>query len=197
MPCAGATTCAWVCVPTLLEPGTSYFTPVPRSLHERGFSVAEAVAEVGAQLERARDTGLTISYLDEHMGVGWISGDAGKLGDALRDLAAREGLLYVADFKLSGLPRVNVPFVGDGPADPAESLTRYWLTALEATSAGDYLLVTHPGRVAPDMELFALAGQPTGVIARERDAERRALSSPELRAGLERLGVTPRRYDEL
>lgn len=185
-------------VPSLLDPGTTNFTATPKILHEKGFVVAEAVTEVVAQLARARNAGLTITYLDEHMGVGWITGEGGNLGDALREFSQREGLLYVRDLQLGGLPRVSIPQQETAQyRDTADELIGYWLAALGASASGTHLLVTHPGRTAPDMEQFIHAGLTPGQVAAERDAERRALADPKLRAGLENLGVTLCRYDEV
>ncbi len=75
-------------VPSLVEDGA--FTQNPGVLHARGFSVEEAMAEVAAQLAKARNAGLRIDYLDEHMGVGWI-------GLPLREFCAKEGLVYAGD----------------------------------------------------------------------------------------------------
>lgn len=91
-------------VPTLVE-GDGSFTQNPGVLYERGFSVDEAMAEVAAQLARARDAGLKIAYLDEHMGVGWIG-----LTDRLRQFAHQEGLVYAGD-----VPNLDDLYEGEGP----------------------------------------------------------------------------------
>ncbi len=47
------------------------FTREPKVLFERDADADEMLREVEAQLHRAREAGFSISYLDEHMGVGW------------------------------------------------------------------------------------------------------------------------------
>jgi predicted glycoside hydrolase/deacetylase ChbG (UPF0249 family) len=177
-------------VPTLVDPATGFFTPFPKDLHQRGFSVAEAVAEAEAQLARARAAGLAIAYLDEHMGVGWLPG----LRDALAALARREGLIDAGSLHLPGLPRVETCV---GSEDDADALANRWLAALDACEPGTYLLVTHPGKDAPDMQAFYLEGGERGVVARERDRERRALTADRLRQGCAAHGIPLLRYDEL
>lgn len=168
-------------VPTLLEPGSPYFTTAPRVLRERGLSVEEAVAEAEAQLARARSMGLRIACMDEHMGVGGLPG----LRPELQKLCDREGIPHLNSLNLMRLPTTeNIPLV------------ERWLMALKDASEGTYLVVTHPGRVAPDMEAFYEVGGTPGIIARERDAERQALTDPALTAGLDLLGVESVRFSE-
>lgn len=181
-------------VPSLVEPGTGYFTSTPRVLHDRGFSVEEAVAEVAAQLNRARRAGLNLRYLDEHMGVGWIWG----LRPALADLARREGLIEASSLSLSHMPKLPDDAAVPEGADDAETLVDRWLAALDLATPGEtYLLVTHPGKDAPDMREFYLEGGTPGAIARERDRERRALAHPRFREGCAARGVVLTRYDEV
>ncbi|MES2464636.1 MAG: ChbG/HpnK family deacetylase [Armatimonadota bacterium] len=169
-------------VPSLLEPGTDYFTASPRVLGERGFSLEEAVAEATAQLARARSLGLEIHYLDEHMGVGSLPG----LRSALAELCHREGLLQLSTLNLLRLPAAD-----------NKDLVERWLSALRNAKDGDYLVVTHPGRIAPDMESFYERGGVPGAVAQERDAERRALADDSLRAGLAALGMESVRFTDL
>ncbi|MDX1933978.1 MAG: ChbG/HpnK family deacetylase [Capsulimonadales bacterium] len=170
-------------VPSLIEPETGFFTHFPHDLQRRGFSIAEAVAEAEAQLERARAAGLRPSYLDEHMGVGWLPG----LRDALADLARREGLIDAMTLPVSPLP-VSDPM----PDETPEGMADHWEVGVAKAPPGAYLVVTHPGKDAPDMRAFALPGHPTGVVARERDLERRALIELGRRGSLR-----VSRYDEL
>lgn len=150
-------------VPTLLGRDDA-FTESPRVLHERGFSVEEAMAEVAAQLSRARAAGLWIEYLDEHMGVGWISTPSGnqggvdleRLGDRLRAFAAAEGLVYAGD----------VPY---GRLD-------------DLSGSGPVAVVFHPGSDDdPVMARFLHAGLEKGQIHAERTADRRLACDSRLR----------------
>ncbi|GAB4454130.1 MAG: hypothetical protein OHK0029_08360 [Armatimonadaceae bacterium] len=184
-------------VPSLLEPGLPYFTPTPKALQEKGFVIEEAVAEVGAQLARARSLGLNISYLDEHMGVGWIQSGGQRLRDALAAFCVREGLMDVHTLSLSGIPRA-----ADMPSPPtpdAQTLTEDWLQRLSQAPAGTYLLVTHPGKVAIDMEMFyhEHTGQQPGEVAAERDREREALAHTDFVSRCAAQGTSLLRYDEV
>jgi hypothetical protein len=49
----------------------------------------EFIAEIAAQLSRARDAGLNVRYLDEHMAIGYGLG----FRDAVRGFAESEGLM--------------------------------------------------------------------------------------------------------
>lgn len=146
-------------VPSLVDEN-GHFWPSPKVLHERGFNPDEAMAEIEAQLLRARHAGLQLSYIDEHMGVSWIGG----LRDRIQELAKREGLIDVHGMR--GLPSM--------PSAP-ENLVARWQAQLQNAEPGTYVLVTHPGRDEEDMRQMFMQGVEPGVVARERDAERQAL----------------------
>jgi chitin disaccharide deacetylase len=181
-------------VPSLLQPGTPYFTPTPKDLKEKGFAMEEAVAEVTAQLRKCQAAGLRIAYLDEHMGVGWIG-----LRDAFALLCAREGLLDVCAWKnLHGLPRAaETAEVTATEGSDADTLAERWLSALDAAAPGAYLLVTHPGKDAPDMRDYLHANLTPGQIAAERDRERRALCGRRFVVGCASRGIPLIRYNEV
>ena len=143
-------------VPSLCKPdGTQWETP--NELHNRGFSVAEAMAEITAQLAKVRAAGFTVSYLDEHMGVGWIG-----LREPLAELCRREGLVE-AGAVASFLP---------GKGTIAERLT--------AQTGGTFVAVGHPCLPEPELDVFVLPGQKPGDTTRDRDAQRRWFSEPNL-----------------
>lgn len=155
-----------------------FFLPSPGDLHHRGFDEEQAMAEITAQLNRAREAGLNIAYIDEHMGVCWIGG----LRQRLTDLARREGLVNAA----------NIPSLPSG--------SRYsdWVMnfrdRLAQAKPGAYVLVNHPGGDCEDMRRFHKVGQTLGEVARERDAERRGLIDPRLPDILNEYGVELTQY---
>lgn len=168
-------------VPSLVD-DKGCFLPSPRDLHARGFNADEAMAEIEAQLRKAREAGLEIRYLDEHMGVSWVGG----LRARLVDLTRREGLVDAAAF--TGLPS-------------AGGQSGRWVDGLRAglqrATPGVYVQINHPGMDRSDMQQFTMPGQVPGVVARERDAERRGLRDPALMAILQEYGVRLCRYSEV
>lgn len=167
-------------VPSLVD-ADGMFLPAPHDLHRRDFDEEQAMAEVAAQLRLAREAGLDIQYLDEHMGVGWLGG----LNQRLAELAQREGLVEAGRFQ-------GLPAAPDASADWVEKLGQ----RLALATSGAYVLVNHPGFDRDDMRRFHMAGQPCGEVARQRDAERRGLTDPRLDAILQRNGVVLTRYCE-
>lgn len=137
-------------VPSLLDGDA--FTQNPGVLDSRGFSLDEAVAEVAAQLRKARDAGLAIAYLDEHMGVGW----ARSLRDRLREFALSEGLVYAGDIAR----HVSLDEVFSLPG-----------SLLDSDEIG--VVVFHPGAGDdPVMAGFIHPGLEAGQIHRERVRDR-------------------------
>jgi predicted glycoside hydrolase/deacetylase ChbG (UPF0249 family) len=167
-------------VPSLIEPD-GFFTMQPSILFDRGFSKEEALAEVAAQLQRAREFGFHISYLDEHMGVGWIG-----LRTELAALAMREGLVDAQ--RIPWLP-------SKGPLDG--TLVEQFDEQLRHVPLGAYVVCTHPMFDDEEARKFRGPNKLHGVIARNRDRERRELIDPRLRAFVEKHGIRIARYDEV
>ena len=164
-------------VPSLVDENGHFFA-TPNILRERGFSVDEAMAEIEAQLARLRELGLTIDYVDEHMGVSWIG-----LREGIADLCAREGLIDAHGF--GGLPRLS---------ESSGDIRQDFLERLRTTPEGTYVFVTHPGLDAPDMRTLGHAGLEPGQVARERAAETALLVEPALKDELRHLDVEVIRY---
>lgn len=166
-----------------------HFLPFPQNtkdrlekFFERGGPGAESIyqKEIIAQSNRLRELGLPISYVDEHMGVSWIG-----FRDELAEFCRRNEM--IDHFALPSLPGVESS--GDDLTDLRKRIL--------AASFDSYVWITHPGKVAPDMNRFYLAGGTPGEVARERDAERRLLIDPRLPEMWKELKVKPCRYDEV
>ena len=162
-------------VPSLVD-SQGHFPPHTRALHEQGADPDEVLAELEAQLARARAAGLHIAYLDTHMGFGWLPG----VEERLNGLCGREGLVRCRG--LSPLPRVEGDF-----ADPADLL----IARLEAAEPGTYLFVVHPGRDTDEMRRLTHEGLAPGQVARQREADTRMLTSGKVVAWCEAHGVEP------
>lgn len=149
-------------VPSLVQ-ADGHFPEATVDLYHRGPVASEVSREIRAQLDHARAAGLTISYLDEHMGVGWIPG----LRDVLITVAREEGLVWAGDIPVLAAPA------------PGPDAGRTLLETLDRPPAGTHVLITHPGHDDADLRrMHERTGRP-GTVAAERDAERRALIGPD------------------
>ena len=163
-----------------------FFTTAPNVLHDRGFSLDEALAEIEAQLDRALACGFRIEYIDEHMGLSWIHPG---LRAGIAALARRHGLVDAPN--VPGLPAVS---------GGAGSVAETWIAGLEEaahTGGGTFLVVTHPVCDDEEMRAYTGTGQPPGRLARERDQDRRALLDPRLLEACRRLDVELIRYPDV
>lgn len=172
-------------VPTLVE-ADGTFTRFPMHLHERRAAVDEMLVEVAAQLARLRALGFRVSYLDQHMGVGWVCG----LGERLTAFAEREGLLD-ADRLVPGLPEAPTP-APPGPDHHVEGL----IARLAASAPGTYVALGHPCHDDAEMGLVHGAGALPGEVGRDRDGQRRMFLDPRVRAAFARHDVVPVTYAE-
>jgi chitin disaccharide deacetylase len=157
-----------------------YFLETPNITLERGFNADEAMTEIRAQLQKARDAGLDIRYMDEHMGVSWIG-----LREAIVQLCRDENVLDA--YPVPSLPQKQ----------NSNDCVHNWIQSVRTASPGTYVLVTHPGCEQDDMKIFTRENLLPGDVARERDAERRAWCDPRLPQMLRELGVETARYDEV
>lgn len=169
-------------VPNLVD-ANGHFHRTPRATLEHGGKADEVLAEIEAQLARARAAGLRIAYLDEHMGFGWLPGVRERL-DALMQ---REGLLYGG----RGYERLPPsPWRYDDRAD--ELIAR-----LEAAGPGTYLLVTHPGHDTAEMRRLGHEGLAPGQVALEREGDTRMLTSHKVLDYCGHQGVAPVRFTDV
>jgi predicted glycoside hydrolase/deacetylase ChbG (UPF0249 family) len=149
------------------------FFPLPSDLEGRNVEPEQIWIELQAQYQRGIDAGLRFSYLDEHMGVGWVA----DFRSIFRRFAAEHGLVMAEDVP-------SMPW-REGVMMTSAALIEH----LRSLDQGTYVMVTHPGMDRPDMRSMVRSGRPTGEVARERDQDRRLLTDPALREGLRRSGV--------
>jgi len=170
-------------VPCLLGPDGAFLKDTVE-LWNRRPSTDEILAELKAQLGKARAAGLNIEYMDTHMGFEWFHG----LADPLRAFAKAEGLSWAME-SLSPLPDVGQAF-----ADPAERL----LAQLGAAEPGKtYLLVAHPAYDDEEMRALSYGDEPPGKAARERDADRRMLMDGRVLSWCRARGVELLRFSDI
>jgi chitin disaccharide deacetylase len=170
-------------VPALVEPD-GMFTQNPMMLHERKAPIEQLLDEAKAQLAKARASGLKIDYLDDHMGVSWVSGLAAELAE----LCKKEGLIWGSGipFKFLQMPKTG-------------SLTEQMIQAVgDASEPGNYLHVTHPGYDDDQFRAFGIGGstQP-GQIARERAEDTRMYCDPGVAKAIKDKGIKLVRYVDL
>ena len=169
-------------VPSLVD-ANGDFHRTPNITHERGGTADEVMAEIEAQLARARAAGLSIAYLDEHMGFGWLPGVRERL-DALMQ---REGLLE------GGRGYDHLPPSPWRFEDRADDL----IARLEAAGPGTYLIVAHPGHDTEEMRRLGHAGLAPGQVAREREGDTRMLTSHKVLEYCGEHGVAPTRFTDV
>jgi hypothetical protein len=174
--------------PSLVD-SNGHFFATTQEHHEHGAVFAEMLAECKAQLQRARDLGFEISYMETHMGFGWLfegEDDSQRFGDELRKWAAEEGIIYDLPF-LSRLPKLENP-TGDRIADLA---ARY-----EQAQPGTYLVVGHTCFDDDEMRGHRLTGQEPLVEAKARDEQRRIFTDKRILDVVARRNIEPIRYSE-
>jgi predicted glycoside hydrolase/deacetylase ChbG (UPF0249 family) len=168
-------------IPSLVD-GEGHFFQTTRALHEHGAQVSEIMAELQAQLDRARELGFDVRYVDTHMGFAWV---AEGLDGAIESWCQREGVRYSRHYA-QRLPQVEVG------GDPVER----FIAQLDAAAHGQYLVVGHPAYDNDEMRALGHEGNPGHVLAPRRDWQRRIFTdSRVLRYCLEN-DVVPTRYDQ-
>lgn len=176
-------------VPCLVEPDGS-FKRNPKLLHDDGANFEQMLAEITAQLAKAREAGLEIAYLDQHMCFGWVHEPGHpeqRFESVLSDFAKREGLRY---FGSETTPEGQVSVVNGQRLQPYKA-SRPGALAEAAAIGGAWLWIAHPAMRDPETAIATHAGLTPGQVAEARDAEWRTLAGPQLAATCKRLGIQP------
>ena len=120
-------------------------------------------AEIEAQVKLALSWGIPFSYLDEHMGFGWIPG----VGPLLAKIASAHGLIYQP--QVPGLPDVQPARTG---------LVERVAQQLDAVNdEAPHLVVFHPAVDDASTRKFYIGQDAPGNVSRNRQAELDALTS--------------------
>lgn len=159
------------------------FHPTPLPLHQLQVPAEDVLREVAAQLARLRATGLKVSYLDEHMGFGWLPG----VKEGLTELARREGLVYRPD--LQGIGKTDMTSQETAAASVA--------AALRALAPGEYVLILHPCYDDAETRAMKLVDDPAYETGRDRDVQRSVYGAAAVAAAVAEKGIRLTRYDEL
>lgn len=173
-------------VPSLVDED-GYFYKNSGELHKHGGKLDEMIREVRAQLVRARELGLNIRYMDEHMGVGWLcEGDdpnpPQRLEDTLRELASEEGLLWHRDLATTIFSYPSI-----------EECTR----SLPLLTAGTHVFVTHPALADEEMQQICGPDCPVaGHMAQLRFQDYNLLCHTDVYQTIHNHGIRLARYDD-
>lgn len=172
-------------VPSLVAPDGGMW-PTPKRIHERGAVWAEIERELNRQLERARDLGFPLAYVDTHMPWEWMhepGGEEQRFAGHLRRWAQAQGLRWYRD------AAAKHPF----PAQPAA-----YAEALRALADGVTVLdFEHPCYDDAEMARVAGWGREPGPIGPDRDRQRRLYCDPAVLAAVAERGIELCRYDSL
>jgi predicted glycoside hydrolase/deacetylase ChbG (UPF0249 family) len=173
-------------VPSLVD-ANGHFFPTEEAFAARGVDLAAVEAELRAQIERAKSTGLRIDYLDVHMQTAYSTPELRALVESL----ARDYRLGIATYfgERSG-SMWSVP-----PDDKLSALLGF----VRDGSRGLKLLVAHLGLDNDEMTALVDVNWPADPfrVGRHRQAELDAVASPALRAAVAAAGLELITYRQL
>ena len=173
-------------VPSLVGADQCFFAS-SQELFQHGVDPEEALQEVRAQLELARELGLDIRYLDEHMGIGWLFDPATpqlkRLTEIFRQLAREEGLVWHED----------LPHMQKLECDLADLPL-----VLSGLQEGSYVLITHPSYAEPEIQAVTGQAYPQpGDLAQTRWRDYQMLCDPRVAQIVREREIQLVRYDEV
>ena len=176
-------------VPSLVD-AHGHFFQTTHAVAEHGPQLEEVMAELQAQLERARKLGFDVRYADTHLGFASV---VDGLRDAIDAWCEREGILNAHRYGRR-LP------AAEATADDMDPVERF-IARLEplvrrAAPPWQYLIVGHPAYDTPEMRQLEHEGWPGDRVAVERDWQRQLFMDPRVVRYCAEAGVVPLRYDE-
>jgi chitin disaccharide deacetylase len=160
-------------VPSLVD-SAGYFLPSTRAFLANKYDLGEVERELSAQVERAVQSGLKITFIDAHMGMAWATP---QLREVMERVAKKYGLGISTYFGES-----YYTIWGVAPALKKSTLLEHLAKAPRDTVN---LIEVHVAERTPEMEAIFDMNAPAqnsadaGVVA-HRNAELHALLSPEL-----------------
>jgi predicted glycoside hydrolase/deacetylase ChbG (UPF0249 family) len=176
-------------VPTLVD-AHGHFFQTTRAVAAHDPQLEEVMAELQAQLERARQLGFDVRYADTHMGFAWV---VDGLREAIDAWCEREGILNAQRYGR----RLPAAEATADDVDPVEQfIARLEPLVRRAAPSGQYLIVGHPAYDTPEMHQLEHEGWPGERVAVERDWQRRLFMDPRVVRYCAEAGVLPLRYDE-
>jgi len=168
-------------VPSLVD-GNGMFLPSPRLFREHPPMLAEVMAELQAQLDKARRLGFDVNYVDTHMIIEWgLDG----FEEMVSLWAKREGILYWGHYFRS-LPK------GNNLADRVDSL----VNQLKSASPGQYTLIAHPAVDSPGMRQLGNQHEAGEQIALTRSGDIQLFTDPRVLECCQTHHIVPIRYDQ-
>jgi len=182
-------------VPCLVE-ADGTFKRTPNATHDGGVDFSQMLAEIEAQLAKARGAGLDVEYLDLHMCFGWVHEPGhpeNRFESVLQDLARRQGLRY---FATESTPEGQVTVINGQRLQPLRPAGLAALTSA-SVAGGAWLWVAHPAVREAEIETADHTGVTPGQVAAQRDAEWRTLSGPQLAETCRAQGIRAIRVTDL
>lgn len=176
-----------VAVPTLVD-SDGYFFPSASDLFNNKPDLKQVEAELRAQIERAKKSGLKIDYVDYHMGTVMRSPEFREIAERL----AKESGLGMSQYfgEISHDPQYAAP-----PAKKADSL----VAMINRLTPHLNMVITHVG--IDDAELGALLDMntsgPLPEMSKNRQGELDALTSQRFRDALKARNVQLLTYRQL
>jgi hypothetical protein len=173
-------------VPSLVD-ANGHFFPTEEAFLAGGVDLAAVEAELRAQIDRAKASGLRVDYLDVHMQTAYSTTELRALVETL----ARDYRLGIATYfgERSGTM---------WPVPPEKKLAAL-LGFVKEGSGGLKLLVAHLGLDNDEMTALVDANWPSDPfrVGRHRRAELDAVTSPAFRAAVDAAGLELITYRQL
>jgi chitin disaccharide deacetylase len=140
---------------------------------------ADVVRELLAQVDRFRSAGLSLDYLDHHMGS--------TLPAAYAEVSERTGI----PFLYSDAVRGRLTSYSELSPRDASGKKRWLLGYLRGLGPGAHLLVSHPGVESSELDsLTAPDSVPHPWAADYRNSDLKVLTDPEVRGVIDELGIS-------
>ena len=174
-------------VPSLVD-SNGYFFPSRALLFANNPTLEDVEHELRAQIERALRSGLHVDYLDYHMGAAVSTPELRVLVERLADEYGLAVSRYFGERDVEGLY-----------AAPIERKKDTLMTLFKTLEGPEIRLqVFHIGFDSPEMKaLIDLNESGLPEMSRHREAELKALLSPEFRSMLENRGIRLVTYRDL
>ncbi|MFN4227729.1 MAG: ChbG/HpnK family deacetylase [Candidatus Ratteibacteria bacterium] len=155
-----------------------YFYPDGKTMFEKKVNRKDMEKEIEAQLEYLESIGFKISYVDIHMGIGWVN----NIEEFVVELCKKKKIVFV-DKLYKKFPDHNFNY-------------KKFLNNLENLENGEYLLITHPTIHTIEKNLYSTYWENSNSIIEKRTFDFTILTDDTVKEVIKRKKIKLKRFEK-
>lgn len=164
-------------VPSIIDEN-GFFYPDGKTIFDKKVNRKEMEKEIEAQYEYLKSLGFKISYVDIHMGIGWVN----NIEKFIENFCKKKKILFV-EKSYKRFPDFNQNFEN-------------FLNNLENLNEGEYLLITHPVLPTEEMKLYSTYWEDAETIIKKRTFDLKILTDEKVKEIIKNKDIKLKKFEK-